>query len=339
MKIIRRKTKIKYQDIVPVAAFIIILVFFSVMSYSPKTSTIRLLTLFNLNNILTQVMQTVIIACGSLFVVSQGHMDMSVGVNLALSGIIGTWAATITGIPVLLIPVALIVGLAVGIFNGVIASIFKVPSFMLTLAMLIGVRGLVNYIQVTVQTQPLPASLVFLGAPAVKIPIFIVIFLIMAYVFEFTNAGRYSKAIGENEITAKFVGIPIDKMKIMAFALSGLMAGTASVYNVATIGATTQMMGVFFEMKVIMAIFLGGVLVTGGSSARIYKIILGSISIEIITNGLAIIGHADVYISETVQGALLLIILVLSAIVGRRPARIKSIPDGPASGKNMQSGI
>jgi len=319
--------KIKFQDVVPITAFIVIFVFFAIMSYNPRNSTFRLLTLLNLNNILTQVMQTVIIACGSLFVVSQGHMDMSVGVNLALSGIIATWIATITGLPLLLIPVALIVGLTVGVFNGIIVSKFKVPSFMLTLAMLIGVRGLVNYIQVNIQTQPLPEVLRFLGAPSVKIPIFLVIFAIMAYVFEFTNAGRYSKAIGENEITAKFVGIPINKMKILAFALSGLMAGAASVYNVVTIGSTTQMMGIFFEMKVIMAIFLGGVLVSGGSTAKIYKVLLGSFSIEIIINGLAIMGRADLYISELVQGSLLIVILALSAFAGMKRNRTKDSPD------------
>lgn len=327
MKIFGKRFAIKFQDIVPIAAFIVIFVFFAIMSYSPRTETFRLLSRINLSNILTQVLQTVIIACGSLFVVSQGHLDMSVGVNLALSGIIATWIATITGLPFLMIPVALIVGLAVGVFNGVIVSKFKVPSFMMTLAMLIGVRGLVNFIQVRIETQPLPAALSFLGLPYVKMPVFIAIFFIMTYVFEFTNAGRYSKAIGENEVTAKFVGIPVDKMKIIAFALSGLMAGAASVYNVVTIGSTTQMMGIFFEMKVIMAIFLGGVLVTGGSSARMYKIALGSISIEIIINGLAIMGKADLYISETVQGTLLLVILALSSFAGMKRNRTKGLAD------------
>ena len=323
----RARQKAKFQDIVPIAAFIIILAYFSIMSYDQRNGTIRLLTMLNLNGILTQVMQTVTIASGTLFVVSQGHMDMSVGVNLALSGIMGTWIATITGRPFLLIPVALLVGLAVGLFNGIIVSKFKVPSFMLTLAMLIGVRGLVNFIQVKIATHRLPKALEFLGAPYAKIPIFVAMFAIMAYIFEFTNVGRYSKAIGENEVTARYVGVPVDMMKILAFALSGLMAGAASIFNVATIGSTTQMMGVFFEMKVIMAIFLGGILVTGGSSARIYKIVLGSVSIEIIINGLAIMGRSELFISEIVQGALLLVILALSAFAGFRAKRPKQLPD------------
>ncbi|WP_435891952.1 ABC transporter permease subunit, partial [Klebsiella pneumoniae] len=86
----------------------------------------------------------------------------AVGVNLALSGVIGMWVAHATGIAWLLIPVTLIVGLIVGVFNGVIVSKFKVSSFMLTLAMLIGVRGLVNYLQIFTDVQRMPESLAFL---------------------------------------------------------------------------------------------------------------------------------------------------------------------------------
>ena len=331
-----KTTRIKFQDAVPFVAFLAILLFFTFMSYDARISGFRLLTLLNLNNLLSQVMQTIIIACGSLFVVAQGHMDMSVGVNMALSGVIGTWAAHALGLPFLLIPASMLVGLIIGVINGVIVGRFKVPSFMLTLSMLIGGRGLVNFIQTKTETQLLPGALSFLSVSAVKITIFVVILVIMAYVFEFTNPGRYSRAIGENEITARFVGIPIIKMKIIAFALSGLMAGVAGIFSVATIGSTTQMMGVFLEMKVIMAIFLGGVLVTGGSSAKFYKILLGSFSIEIIVNGLAIIGRADSYISESVQGVLLLIILTVSALARSRPARVKTVRDDAPTDKNPE---
>jgi ribose transport system permease protein len=143
----------------------------------------------------------------------------------------------------------------------------------------------------------------------------------MAYIFEFTKTGRYSRAIGENETAAKFVGVPVDKIKIIAFALSGLMAGVAAVFSLATVGSTSQQMGVFLEIRVVMAIFLGGVLVTGGSSAKFYKILLGSFSIQIIINGLALINKSDSHISQSVQGVLLLLILLASVIAGKRKNR------------------
>ncbi len=316
-----KKNKLNFQDVVPFFAFFVIFLFFTIVSYNERTSTFRMLTPFNLNIILDQTMLTIVVACGVLFVVSQGSIDLSVGVNLALSGVIATWAAHATGSPFLLIPVSLLVGLVVGVFNGIIVSRFKVSSFMLTLAMLIGVRGLVNFIQTKTDAQRLPKDLMFLNIPAFKITIFLVILLIMAYIFEFTKTGRYSRAIGENETAAKFVGIPVSRMKIIAFALSGLMAGVAAIFSLATVGSTSQQMGVFLEIRVVMAIFLGGVLVTGGSSAKFYKILLGSFSIQIIINGLALINRSDSHISQSVQGILLLLILLVSIIAGKRAER------------------
>lgn len=318
--------KLKFQDVVPFAAFIIIFLFFTIASYNERTGTITMLTARNLSTLLDQTMQTILVACGTLFVVAQGSTDLSVGVNLALSGVIGMWVAHATGIAWLMIPVTLIVGLALGVFNGIIVSKFKVSSFMLTLAMLIGVRGLVNYLQIYTDVQRLPESLAFLSNSTVKVILFVIIVVIMAYVFEFTKAGRYSRAIGENETTAKFVGIPVDKMKILAFALSGLLAAVAAVFNMATIGSTNNQMGSFLEIRVIMAIYLGGVLVTGGSSAKFYKILLGSFSIQIIVNGLALMGKSDAHYSQSVQGILLLVILFLSAMAARKKGKTKEVP-------------
>ena len=317
--------KLKFQDIVPFAAFIVIFLFFTIASYNERTGTITMLTARNLSTLLDQTMQTILVACGTLFVVSQGSTDLSVGVNLALSGVIGMWVAHATGIAWLLIPVTLIVGLIVGVFNGVIVSKFKVSSFMLTLAMLIGVRGLVNYLQIFTDVQRMPESLAFLSNSTVKVILFVIIVAVMAYVFEFTKVGRYSRAIGENETTAKFVGVPVDKMKIVAFALSGLLAAVAAIFNLATIGSTSNQMGSFLEIRVIMAIYLGGVLVTGGSSAKFYKILLGSFSIQIIVNGLALMGKADAHYSQSVQGILLLVILFLSALAARKKKKTKEV--------------
>jgi ribose transport system permease protein len=315
--------------VVPFVAFVVIFLFFTFASYNSRTGAFQMLTLRNLRTIVDQAMITILVATGTLFVVAQGSTDLSVGVNLALSGVIGSYAAYVTGIDFLLIPVTLIVGLLVGVFNGFIVSRFKVTSFTLTLAMLIGVRGLVNFLQTITDVQRLPESLSFLNVPAVKIPLFVVILAIMAYVFEFTKTGRYSRAIGENETTAKFVGIPVDRLKIAAFALSGLMAAVAAIFNIATVGATNNQMGSFLEIRVVMGIYLGGVLVTGGSSAKFYKILLGSFSIQIIVNGLALMGKGNIEYSQSVQGILLLVILFLSAVAGRRK-RKQAMEEGAA---------
>ena len=310
--------KLNFRDVVPFIAFIAIFVFFSIASYNGRTGAVMMLTARNLSTMLDQTMLTVVVATGTLFVVAQGGTDLSVGVDLALAGVIGSWVAHVTDIPALLIVVTLVVGLLLGLFNGFIVSKLKVSSFMLTMAMLIGVRGLVNFLQVYTGVQRLPASLGFLNNTAVKVPIFLVIIIVMGYLFEFTKVGRYSRAIGENETTARFVGVPVDRIKITAFALSGLMAAVGALFSIVTVGATSNQMGTFLEIRVVMAIYLGGVLVTGGSSARFYKILLGSFSVQIIVTGLALIGKSDAHYSQVIQGVLLMVILFLCALAGRR---------------------
>lgn len=298
-----KKLKIEINELVPFIAFFIIFVFFAIASEG------RMLSSYNLRTILEQSMVTIIAGSGVMFVVAQGSIDLSVGVTLALAGVLASQVAESTGIAILIIPVAMVIGLLVGILNGYIVSKFKVQSFMVTISMLIGIRGVVNYIQTIVSVDSLPKSLKIINAFPVKVTLFIIIMAIMFFLFEYTKLGKYSKAIGENETTVKFVGVPVGRMKIVAFAISGFMAGVAAIFVMASLGGTSTTMGVFFEMQVAMAIYLGGVLVTGGTSAKMYKLILGSLTITIIGNGLALIGMASSEISESVEGILLLVIL------------------------------
>ena len=303
---------VRAADLVPFIAFVVLFVFFAVASRG------KMLSAYSLKMLIEQSILTIITACGVLFVVAQGSIDLSVGVNVALSGVIGLHVAHLTGCGWLMIPVSMGVGLLIGVLNGVIVSRCHVPSFTLSIAMMIGVRGIVNYIQTIIGVEYLPESMTFITSSTLRIIAFFVVIIIVGYLFEFTRLGRYSQAIGENETTAKFVGVPVSRMKLLVFALSGLMAGIGAVFSMATVGGTTQTMGVFLEMKVAMAIFFGGVLVTGGASARFYKIILGSLSITTIVYGLSLIGMSDSHISQSVEGGLLLIILFITILTNRR---------------------
>lgn len=298
-----KKMNIQLSELVPFIAFFVIFTFFAIASQG------RMLSMYNLRTILEQSMVTIIAGSGVMFVVAQGSIDLSVGVILALAGVVSSQLADSTGIAILLIPVAIVIGLLIGLLNGLIVSKFKVQSFMVTISMLIGLRGIVNYIQTFVSVDSLPESLKIINVFPVKVALFLIIMAIMFFLFEYTKVGKYSKAIGENETTAKFVGVPVNRMKIIAFAISGGMAGVAAIFVMASLGGTSTTMGVFFEMQVAMAIYLGGVLVTGGTSAKMYKLLLGAITITIIGNGLALIGMATSEISESVEGILLLLIL------------------------------
>jgi len=326
MKNEKKTRKLRMSELVPFIAFVVLLVFFSIGTKG------KMLSSYSLKMLVEQSILTIISGCGVLFVVAQGSIDLTVGVNVALAGVVGMHVAQITGVGWLMVPVALVIGLLLGLLNGVIVSKCHVPSFTLSIAMLIGVRGIVNYIQTIIGVEYIPSSMLFITSSGFRIAAFAVIAIVMAYLFEFTKLGRYSRAIGENETTARYVGVPVDKMKILVFALSGLMAGFGALFSMATVGGTTQTMGVFLEMKVAMSIFFGGVLVTGGSSAKFYKIILGALSITIIVYGLSLMGMSDSHISQSVEGGLLLLILFITILTNRRK-KVKEENPAPAAGE------
>ena len=330
MKNKRKLPKIRMSELVPFIAFVVLLAFFSIGTKG------KMLSSYSLKMLVEQSILTIISGCGVLFVVAQGSIDLTVGVNVALSGVIAMHVAQSTGVGWLMIPVALLIGLLMGLLNGFIVTKCHVPSFTLSIAMLIGVRGIVNYIQTIIGVEYVPTSMLFITSSGCRIAAFVVIAVVMAYLFEFTRIGRYSRAIGENETTARYVGVPVDRMKILVFALSGLMAGFGALFSMATVGGTTQTMGVFLEMKVAMSIFFGGVLVTGGSSAKFYKIILGALSITIIVYGLSLMGMSDSHIYQSVEGGLLLLILFITLLTNRRQ-KVREEPGAPAAAEAEQA--
>ena len=100
-----RLRRLKLQDLVPFIAFVAIFLFFTFASYNERTGVFMMLTARNLSTILDQTMITLVVACGTLFVVAQGSTDLSVGVNLALAGVIGSYVASVTGMALLMIAV------------------------------------------------------------------------------------------------------------------------------------------------------------------------------------------------------------------------------------------
>jgi ribose transport system permease protein len=311
--------KLAIANFIPFISFILIFVVFVVATGGKNLSS------FNLQAIISQSVVVIIGGIGTIYVVALGSVDLTIGITLALSGIVSSIVVEKTGIPLLIIPTALVVGLAMGFVSGTIVSKFKVPSFMATLAMLIGMRGVINFIQTKTGLAYFPASLKWLNDFSVKIPILIVLVAVMLYIFEYTKLGKYCKAIGENETTARYVGVPVTKIRMLSYMLSGLTASIASIFTMASLGGTSTTMGVFFELQVLIAIFLGGVLVTGGSTARIFKLLLGAITITIIENGLILCGFSSSEVSEAVKGALLMIVLFFT-IYFNDDARKKIFP-------------
>jgi Ribose/xylose/arabinose/galactoside ABC-type transport systems, permease components len=210
-----------------------------------------------------------------------------------------------------MLPVSIVIGLVCGLFLGMVVSRFRVSSFMASLAMLICLRGFQNVLLVKWQQVYIPKGLTAINSFTANIIILILLVVIFGYIFECTSFGYYCKGMGENENTMKSIGLDTTRIRHIAFIISGLTASIMGIVLISSVGGSSSTLGQFMEMKIQMAIFLGGVLVTGGMKSKMYKLILGSLSITVIVNGLIISG-ANGATAEAVEGILMMLILFLT---------------------------
>lgn len=322
----KRKGTLDLSNIVSVIIVVLLLLVFTVATRG------ALLAQYCLKSILEQSIFLILGGLGMVFVVAQGSMDMSQGSVLAASATLGLIVSVKFGAS-WYVPTALAFGLAVGLLNGFIVSKLKVSSFMTTIAFLIALRVFQKLLLSNIVLTA-PAGVRMLNNMTIKAPVLIAAILILGYVYELTHIGRYSKAIGENEMVVRYAGVNVDRLKMIAFALSGLMGAVVGVFMLSRQSGSSMVLGNIFELKVMMALFIGGIPVNGGMSSRVYKLLIGSVSISILENGLSLMG-ASSFVTEMIEGIVLLgivgFILFLDAYGKRlKPAEEEKGPESPA---------
>lgn len=294
------KKKLNLEYILPFGFLLLLFIVFSIINGK---------AFFRMHNIKT-IIDTMIPLCiggyGMLFVIAQGSIDMSNGSNLAFSATFGAILAAQIG-SFALLPLCILIGAVVGLINGILVSKFKVSSIMATLAQLIILRSLVVVLTKGKVIYVSPSVLKF-NRWGIKGLIFVIATVIAVYIFQYTKSGFSSRSIGENEIVCNYVGLKVKWIKTLAFILSGAFAGLAALLTIAKIGGVDPNMGQSYELQVMLAVFVGGVPVDGGSKSSIIKIIIGALLFSILQSGLVLL-NVNSETVELVQGLLLLIMV------------------------------
>lgn len=303
------KLKINVNALMPLIIFLAITILATIFTggrvFDPK----------NLLNILNQSIPYFLAGLGMIFVVAMGGTDITCGSIIGLAGTASVWAGLTFGFWAMF-PAAIIVGGLIGLINGVVVARFKVPSFMCTLAMLLAIRALLNWwLQSTVYICT--DLMHMLDLPVVKIIILIVLLAIFSFVFHYTPFGEYIRAIGENELAIEFTGISVRNIKIVAYTLSGLLAGIAGIFTVVRLGGASNTMGSGMEMKVMLCMFLASIPVEGGSGTKIYKLIIGVLTYFMLDNGLTLMGGTS-NMNQLVRGVILIIALLVTRLATER---------------------
>ena len=289
-----RKRNVNIRNIIPYAAFFIILIFFSATAFD------RFATYNNFMTIIRQTAILAIVSMGAHFVIVTGAIDLSLGSIIALSGMVGATLSIDYGFIGLLVGIP--VGSLVGLVTGLIYTYMKIPSFIITLGIQMALRGLVVLYSHS-NPVPLAANLMGLG----KYPIIMVaIFAIMFIVYYYTTFGRYCIATGGNEHIAKLNGINVNRIRTLIFVVSGTLAGLGGVLMASRLGAATPTVGTNFEVSCICAVALGGTPLSGGVGS-IENTLIGALVTSMLANGLTILG-----VSSEMQQIITGLIVVLA---------------------------
>lgn len=272
------------------------------------------LTISNIFNVLRQISINALLSFGMTFVILTGGIDLSVGSILALSGSVtagmmaggtDTWLAVFIG---------LLVGTLMGAFNGIMISKGKLAPFIATLATMTIFRGLTLVYTEGKPITELPDEFALLGRGyflEVPTPILwmLISFGVLYVVLKYSTFGRHVYALGGNEEATRLSGINTNKVKILVYSISGLLAAFGGIILTSRLNSAQPTAGVSYELDAIAAVVLGGTSLSGGKG-WIVGTLIGAMIIGILDNGLNLLNVSSFY-QQVVKGGVILIAVLL----------------------------
>lgn len=281
----------------------------------------------NLARVFTDTSPLILLALGQMVVILTKCIDLSVAANLALCGMI---AALMDGAgePLLvIIPAVIMLGAALGAFNGVLVWALGIPSIVVTLGTMTIYRGTIflltdgawiNAHQMSAAFKAFPRAM-FLGLPVMG---WIAIAAIAAFalLLSRTPLGRAFYAVGGNPHAAVYTGISVGRTQFAAFVIAGALAGLTGYLWVARYAVAYVDIAGGFELDVVAACVIGGIAIAGGSGT-VLGCVMGALFLGIIKNALPVVGISPFW-QMAISGSAILIAIAFNARTNRAPGRI-----------------
>jgi ribose/xylose/arabinose/galactoside ABC-type transport system permease subunit len=264
----------------------------------------------NLINIALSIAVIGILAVGMTFVILTGGIDLSIGSVVALGGVAAAIVTRKTEFGSLGFAAALGIGLLSGAFNGAAIAYFRVPPFVVTLAVLTIARGLAFIYSEGRSMGDLPESFsrfgksVFLGVPY-AVWLMLAAFAAGWFVLRNTTFGRYVYAVGGNREAAFLSGINVKSVTLRVYVLNGLLVGLAAIALASRLGAGLPNSGLQYELDVIASRVVVGTSLSGGRGS-VVSTLFGTIFSGVLNNGLNLVS-VDAYVQKIVLGAVILL--------------------------------
>jgi ribose transport system permease protein len=326
----QRKGKLNWRNwlntIGPVLALLAVYGLF-VLIAPPSFATVR-----NMETIARQTTIVGVAALGMTLVIISGGIDLSVGSIVALSTVVIAWLLQHAGAAPFLAALGGVAAAAVfGLVSGLVITRLKVVPFIVTLGMMLVVRGVAKGIGQEQKIDVEPGRLMWLDELLASVPkdrswmivpigvwMLVILAVLMALMLRYTRLGRHIFAIGSNEQTARLCGVAIEKVKIIVYMLCGAFAGLAGLmqFSRLTVGDPTVAVGL--ELDVIAAVVIGGGSLSGGEGS-ILGTMVGALIMTVIASGCTQMGLPN-WVQEIITGAIIVIAVTLDRLRHRRSA-------------------
>jgi ribose transport system permease protein len=278
----------------------------------------------NLTDILRQIALIGIISLAMTFVILTGGIDLSVGSVLALStsivamGLTRNWQTTGDSTHILLaIGAAVLAATIAGIVNGLVVAGLRIQPFVVTLASMIGVRGLAKWltdnanIDIGFGQDTAAHFAAIFREKMVVIGSYCLLAAAFWVVLSRTVFGRYVRAVGDNETAARYAGLPIRRTKLWVYSLSGLMAGFAGVLYAAENHQGNPNAGVAYELDAIAAVVIGGTRLSGGKGS-VFGTVVGTLIMGVLTNMLRL-NNVDSNVEMMIKAVIIILAVTIQS--------------------------
>lgn len=276
----------------------------------------------NIVNIIQQSAERGVAAVGQTFVILTGGIDVSVGGVALMSLILGALLMEgTTALPVGPIAVLLLFGIGVGSFNGSLVSRLGIPALIVTLGVWEASHGAAFLMSGGETISNLPSFISFIGQGRVAgVPITIIIFVAVAVIgyliLQYTTYGRSIYAVGGNPMSAWLSGIRVKNILFSVYVIAGFLAALAGLMIMGRVGCASTVTAGGLELDSIAATVVGGVSLMGGRG-NIIGVVIGTIIISVIRNGLNILGLHPAY-QNVVKGIVIILAVVIDYVRRRK---------------------
>jgi ribose/xylose/arabinose/galactoside ABC-type transport system permease subunit len=263
-----------------------------------------------------------LMAAGMVFPLAMREVDLSVGGNFALSMVVGAVLMRDGVPPWLAVPLILLLATALGAVNGLITTYARIPSFIVTLATALLYRGIALAFAAGKQIFDLPRDssfFVYLGGKVFGVPSALVVLVLLGalltMLFTRTRFGAQIRAVGSNPDAAALTGLPVNRIRIQALAMSGLMAGVAGTLALAFFMSGDPTLGEGFELTAIAAAIIGGTPLAGGRGS-VPGAIVGALILAVVTSALVFF-RIPINWTSFATGAVILVAVAADAALRR----------------------